>query len=107
MVKMSVRPIEFQVSIPKTFEASKDQQNFLKRGDIDTQQKAIAANEETSKRMSSVNNTDETEKKGLRNDEEGKNKRGNQENQKEKNEDEKAADIKSFCFDPGKIDIKI
>ena len=51
---MSVRPIEFQVSISKTFEASKEQQNFLKRADIDAQQKVISANEESNRRMSSV-----------------------------------------------------
>ncbi len=104
---MSVRPIEFQVSIPKTFEASKEQQNFLKRADIDAQQKAISANEESNRRMSSVGDTEQTEKKGLRNDEEGKNNKGNKDNQKKKKEEESLLENKSFCFDPGKIDIKI
>ncbi len=104
---MSVRPIEFQVSIPKTFEASKEQQNFLKRSDIDTQQKAILANEETNRRMSSVNDAEQTEKKGLRNDEEGKKNKGNTGKQNENKDEVKEEENKKICFDPGKIDIKI
>ncbi len=104
---MSVRPIEFQVSIPKTFEASKEQQNFLKRSDLEAQQKAISGNEEVNKKMTSVNDSEKAEKRDLKNDSEGGGK-NNSRNDSNKNKDKEAkSENISICFDPGKLDIKI
>ncbi len=104
---MSVRPIEFQVSISKTFEASKEQQNFLKRADIDAQQKVISANEESNRRMSSVGDVEQTEKKVYGMTRKEKIIREVKIIKKKKKEEESLSENKSFCFDPGKIDIKI
>lgn len=104
---MSVRPIEFQVSIPKTFEASKEQQNFLRRSDLEAQQKAISGNEEVNKKMTSVNDSEKTEKRDLKNDSEG-GRKNNSRNDSNKNKDKETKLEKiSICFDPGKLDIKI
>jgi len=104
---MSIRPVEFQVSIPKTFEASKEQQNFLKRGDIDAQQKNMSLNDEINKKMSSVNDTDKTEKQSLKNDSEGKNKEEQKEKTKKNNDSDLLNNDEDISFAPGKLDIKI
>lgn len=103
---MTIRPIELQLSIPKTFDASKEQQNNLKRSDINAQHNALTVNEETKKKMNSVNDTEKSEKKDLRNDSSKK------DNEKQKSsmdlkEENKTKENNAFCFDPGKIDIII
>lgn len=103
---MSIRPIELQLAIPKSFDASKEQQNILKKGDIESQQKALAANEEVTKRMNSVNDTEKSEKKDLLNDSEGKN-NGNNDRHKDKKNEEAKKEEQIPCFIPGKLDIKI
>ena len=104
---MTIRPIEFQVSIPKTFDASKEQQNFLKRSDIVAQQNALSSKELASKKMNSVNDTEKTEKKDIKNDSEEKNQSKNRNKQNKNKEEKTIKEDHSFCFDPGKIDIKI
>lgn len=95
---MSIKPIEFQVSIPRTFESSRDQQNLLKRPDIDAQQNAIANKLETEKRLQMVRDSERSEKKDLRNDREKQ--RQQQEKQDEKELDfEQAARIRDLIFE--------
>lgn len=103
---MSVRPVEFQLSIPKTFEASKEQQNTLRRPDMETMQNNISHNEELAKKMSSVTDLEKTEKKELKNDQDGNSEDTYEGKQKEK-EDKSQKEEENFCFTPGKLDIKI
>ncbi len=103
---MSIRPIELQLAIPKSFDASKEQQNILKKGDIESQQKALSANEEIAKRMNSVNGTDKSEKKDLLNDSK-ENKNGQHDKSKSKTKEETKMEEQIPCFTPGKLDIKI
>lgn len=103
---MSIRPIELQLSIPKTFDASKEQQNFLKKNDIEAQQNAISGNVESKKKLNSVSDTEKSEKKGLKNDSEGK-KDGENNNSKKESKEKSNKDEQILDFIPGKLDIKI
>lgn len=101
---MSVRPVEFQLSIPKAFEASREQQNTLRRPDMEAMQKNIKLEEEMARQRTSVKDLEKTDKRELQNDLEGESAGSYQGREREKEEKEEE---KPLCFTPGKLDIKI
>lgn len=103
---MSVRPIEFQVSIPKAFEASREQQNLLRRNDMESMQNNISHNETLAKKMSTVTDLEKTDKQKLQNDQEGNKDQAHDKGQKKK-EEKGEKEEENYCFAPGKLDIKI
>lgn len=84
---MSIKPIDFQISIPKSFEASKLQQENLKRNDLEIQNDMSAIKMESEKKSKSVNTPEKTDKQNISDDAKQK----GQEFSKKKSKKKKAA----------------
>lgn len=99
---MSVKPVEFQVSIPRTFETSKIQQENLKKADLLALQNNFSAKESVTKKMHTVTDSEKTLGRDLKDEDGNKEKDSRKQNgSKEKKQQE------DLLFEPGNIDIRI
>ncbi len=83
---MGIRPVDMQIVVHKTQEIHPAKQSVVSKQDNELQQAQLQNKQSTLRDNQRVNNTEKTELKKLKDDEQKKSKSGNQQSGKFKNE---------------------
>ncbi|MCD4712954.1 MAG: hypothetical protein K8R73_06685 [Clostridiales bacterium] len=84
---MGIRPVDMQIVVHKTQEIHPAKQSVVSKQDNELQQAQMQNRQTTLRDNQRVNNTEKTELKNLKDDEQKKSKSGNQQSGKFKDED--------------------